>query len=236
MRHRGHAQNPIIEQPKEGETLGYRHHNFTIELFLDDVGEVSDIFIDDHDLSDKPEKINGWKPEKITDFIALHTGIQKTKPVLEKTSTGQISKMTQTKKQIVASKITTDITGTLHLNDLQVISSDSENPTYLLNQGQPFTVRFILDLTDLNVPKNVALAYEANIIANQPGYAGKNVGKQYKKIDPSKKTVIDIACTGLSDGMYRLGALVKLTPTGTIQLPYAGSVAFIEGGDFVEVI
>src|SRR5512138_3833146 len=160
MAHRRNTQDATTVPSKEGEVRERRHHNFTIELFLDEMGEVIDIFID-HDQSEQREKISGWAPEHVIDFIARHAGLQATtsepnvqdKQISAIPATNPITQRPQAKRH-APSRGAGDLTGTLRLQELSVVPANSEFPAYLLPINQAFSVRLTLDFTDVVVSNN----------------------------------------------------------------------------------
>jgi len=244
MGHRKHTQGLTAKHPKEGESLGRRHHNFNVELFLDEMGQPSDIFID-HGQSGEKEQLTSWEPEKLIGFIARHTGLQSTHLAFEEptsqrkqasraTTTDPLIETSPTPGYTPPSTVSADLAGTPRLRDLKVVLVDSDNPNFVLHQGQPFIVRLTLDLTEVIASRKVPLVYEATIVAREPGGHDQSVGEARKKIEASKNTTISVACTGLPPGMYRLEALVRLALAGAEHGHKTGAVAYLEG-DLLEV-
>lgn len=241
MAHRRNTQAPTTVPAREGEVHERRHHNFTIELFLDEIGEVIDIFID-HDQSQQREKISGWAPEQVIDFIARHAGLQATtsepnvqdKQISAIPATNPITQRPQAKRH-APSRGPGDLTGTLRLQELSVVPADSELSTYLLPSNQPFSVRLTLDFTDVVVSNNAPLTYEATILAKQLGVAEQIAGKSHAKIGASNRISISVPCAGLPQGVYRFSSLVKLAIAGMEHEHIAGIVAFMDGGGPIEV-
>jgi hypothetical protein len=241
MAHRRRTEAPTTVPSTEGEVHERRHHNFTIELFLDEAGEVIDIFIS-HDQSEKREKISGWAPEQVIDFIGRHAGLQATRSELN-VQDKQISAIPATNslthrpdaKRRAPFKGSGDLKGTLRLQTLSVVPIDSGLPSYLLPSDKAFSVRLTLDFTDVLVSPNAPLAYEATILAKQLGGAERIAGKSHAEIGASNRITISIPCTGLPQGMYRFSSLVKLAIAGMEDEHIAGIVAFLEGGGPIEV-
>lgn len=244
MGHRRHSQDLTAKHPTERESLGHGHHNFTVELFLDETGEASDIFID-HGQSGEKEKLTSWEPEKLIGFIARHTGLPATKLAPEEpggrrgeastaATTNSPPELSSTPGPLLPSTASADLAGTPHLRDLKVTSVDLDNPNYVLRQGQPFMVHLTLDLGGVVASRKVPLVYEASIIARQPGGPDRTVGEARKRIEASRSTTISVASAGLPQGMYRLDALVRLAQAGTEHRRQAGAAAYLEG-DLLEV-
>ncbi len=239
MGHRRHSQDLTAKHPKEGQSLGHRHHNFTVELFLDETGGASDIFID-HAQSGEKEKLTSWEPEKLIDFMARHTGLQSTQlPYEEPGGHRRQASKARTSDSLpepssapvhAPPAIAPDgFSSTPRLLDLKVTSADSDNPNYVLREGQPFVVRLSLDPGGLAASRKVPLVYEASIIARQPGGRDRTVGEARRRIEVSRVTTINVASTGLPQGMYRLDALVRLSPAGAEHRHHAGATAYLEG-------
>lgn len=239
MGHRRHPQDLTTKHPKEGQSLGHRHHNFTVELFLDETGGASDIFID-HAQSGEKEKLTSWEPEKLIDFMARHTGLQSGQSAHEEPG----GHRRHASKDTLSDSLPEPSSGTVHaapatgsagladrprLRDLKVTSADSDKPTYVLRESQPFVVRLTLDPGGMAASKKVPLVYEASIIARQPGGPDRTVGEARRRIEVSRVTTISVASSGLPQGMYRLDALVRLSPAGAEHRHHAGATAYLEG-------
>ena len=244
MGHRRHPQDLTAKHPKEAESLGHRHHIFTVELFLDETGEATDIFVD-HSQSGEKEKLTSWEPEKLVRFIARHTGLQATQLTPKEhagplrrasgtTTTKSLRELSPTSGRVLPSTASAEPGGTPHVRELKVVSVDSDDPNYVLRQGQPFMVRLTLDLTEVIASKKMPLTCEATIIARQPGGPDRTVGAAHRRIEASKSTTISVASSGLPQGMYHLDALVRLVPAGLEHGRQAGTVAYLEG-DLLEV-
>lgn len=241
MGHRRNLQSPTAAFPKEGEVHERRHHNFTIELFLDEMGQVNDIFID-HNQSQKRKKISGWEPEKLVDFIAEHTGLlspklqpdDDSKQISTSPAANSIIEQPQTKRSM-PSKASSDLTGKLYLRELKIVPVDTELPTYLLPKHRPFSVRLALDLTDVVISKNTPLLYDATVLVKELGGAEHAGGKSHARVQASQNMIISVPCDGLPQGIYRFSALVKLRSAKTEHEHTASILAFLDESEPVEV-
>ena len=239
MGHHRHSQGSTAKHPKEAESLARRHHNFTFEMFLDEMGEASEIFVV-HGQSGQKESLTGWEPEKLIDFIEGHTGLQAARSAPEvSTRHRRPASTTQTtnslSEPIPTSKASADLAGTPHLRDLKIVSVESDTPTYVLPNHQPFTVELTLDLTEVVVSKKVPLTYDATIIARQPGGPNLTAGEARKRVEASRNSAISVASSGLPPGLYRFDAIVNVALAGAEHERKAGAVAYLEGSDLIEV-
>jgi hypothetical protein len=239
MGHHRHSQGSTAKHPKEAKPLARRHHNFTFELFLDEMGEASEIFIV-HGQSGEKENLTGWEPAKLIDFIEGHTGLQaaKSAPEVSTHHRRPVSKTQTTdsfSESYPTSKASADLAGTPHLRDLKVVSVESDTPTYILRNHQPFTVHLTLDLTEMAVSNKVPLIYDATIIARQPGGPNLTAAESHKRTETSRNSTISVASTGLPPGLYRFDAMVNVSVAGAEHERKAGAVAYLEGSDLIEV-
>jgi hypothetical protein len=239
MSHRKQPQGLASTPTTENEALEHPHHNFTIEIFLDEGGEVRDIFID-HGHSKKPEKINGWEPEKLINYIAQHACIKLAKPESE----GPISRATTSAKeesivpshaQKKSSKPSSELKGTIHLREFKILPVEPQIHPDLLPHDRPFSVRLNLDLTEVALLKDTSLTYETTVIASPIGGSERTAGKTRKKMEASMNAVITVNCVGLVEGIYRMSAIVRLAIADTDKESTGGIVAYLENGDLIEV-
>ena len=244
MGHRRHTGNIAAKRPKEGDFLRHNHHNFSVELFLDETGEVIEIFID-HGQSGEKAKLRSWEPERLIEFIARHAGLQAIPLASEEPAEGlseasktgttnSLSELSTKRQRVLPSTGSPELAGAPRMRDFKVVSFESDNPSYVLRQGQPFTVRLTLDLTEIVASKKAPLACEATIIARQPGGPDRTVGTAHKRIEASKSSTISVVSSGLPQGMYHLDALVRLARGGEEHRRQAGLSAYLEG-DLLEV-
>jgi hypothetical protein len=244
----GHRHSQALPaKPKNESDPPERHrHNFTVQITLDEVGKVRQVAIN-HVQSEENKRWSDWEPRDLIDFIVLHAGLQTTNLVHQEIaeSPNQVPEIAPTEslpapttihKQVLIPVASDGLAGTLHLRNLEIVSVDANSPAYVLRQGQPYSLRLTMDLTDVIAPNAVALASRATIMAKQPGKPRLVAGEGVNVINLSDRSAtINVTGSDLSPGIYHLDAHVTLSPDKADPGHHQPALAASLKGDWLEV-
>jgi hypothetical protein len=103
--------------------------------------------------------------------------------------------------------------GEVGLRALEVVSAASGASQRLLASGEPFTVRLRLDRQGAEAPSRAPLAYAITIVARTVGERrrqAETVGETDGTLDGGGGAAVEVPCTGLPPGIYRLEGAVRL--------------------------
>jgi hypothetical protein len=243
MGHR-HSQVLAVKSSKEKDPSSSHRHNFTLQVSLDESNEVHQIVIN-HIQSEAHKKWPGWEPDELLDFIIQNTDLRTTKPYPQKSAQSDIdgpAKPTPTNKRTSDNKSNPApvnhnvLSGTLRLRNLETVLADSNSPAYFLRPGQPYFIRFIIDLSDVIASDVNPLILRGVILAKQPGKPSQVIGEVLNTIELMERTVtLSVAGKDLRPGVYRLEIQITLMPrTGDIEKQ--PSLTSKLKGDVLEVI
>jgi hypothetical protein len=126
----------------------------------------------------------------------------------------------------------TRLQGMLALREVETRVAGQLGQSVFLREGQPFTVRTVLDLTRLETGRDVPLSYALGIYAN--GLVNGNrlvVGEDRGTISMTDEIVsIEVEATGLPKDLYRLTAFATLTPAAAGRSGPSTLAASLEKG------
>jgi hypothetical protein len=117
---------------------------------------------------------------------------------------------------------------------MEVVAPNAQGPQNFLRQGQPFSIRLILDLTDVAMPEDGVLSVKASIYGKSlEGHPRQTIGEANELITSTDRVSVNVEGRTLPTGIYRLEAEATLqsTPIEPTQSP--GSIAAIDGNLFV---
>jgi hypothetical protein len=159
-------------------------------------------------LSEKRHRLAGW----ISEAKDRASGKPQPAPEVERSRR-------PTRRKPVAKAAEPDATeaaglgGVLRLQEVQTHVAGQPGPSELLREGQPFTVRAVLDLTGLEARREVLLSYTLRVYANGLVNGDRRiVGEERGTISMTDAVVtIEMEAAGLPKDLYRLTAFVTLT-------------------------
>lgn len=122
-------------------------------------------------------------------------------------------------------------TGVLHLHQIQMVSVTKNGRHSILRNEQPFEVHLNLDPTDQVVLVDALLSYKASIYSKRiDGSPRQLIATAHGNFIPSDKITIQVEGVTLSQGLYRLEAVVILTQDSMKSTSRPGFLALAESG------
>jgi hypothetical protein len=183
---------------------------FTINLLLDADNKVRRTEMTHIQSGDKkPETYAGWDSDRLVEFIVQQAALL--------LPTGEpASAMAATAEADSRSAAPPKLTGKLHLQRLEMMPDEARGPRLTLGYGQPFTVDFTLDLTDVALPSDKTVEYTATVYAKDlSGGPRQTVGQTHGSVKSKDPMTIKLDGKPLPRGIYRLEAMASLAlPTG----------------------
>ena len=234
------ADTDIIEADNETPVpQGQQHYAvFTLELLLDEENSVRRTKVM-HVQSQKEKTWAGWDGDQLLGFFIEQASLPFPSARIEVVTTfqaGANSESTQASQLVVKPQrqITpSGTTGRIHLLNLELHPIAHEGSKHSIRGDQPFNLRLTLDLTEVKNPANTPVRYSAVIYARGMGsYQRQVVGSSEGLILPANRIDIDVQSAGLACGVYRMDAIVLLSPPDQEPKPGSGPLAMIEGGLF----
>lgn len=227
----GQVPVTLAEKPKNN-SLHYA--SYTVELLLDTENNVRRTRAI-HVQSRTESNWAGWDHEKLRAFL-VDSGQLKDVPMsaeppfaeeIPKTSTPRSTKASTTQ---VTSEPEMRLTGSARVTETHLQSIEGQPLGILIPSDQPFVVSMELDLSQLKVPKDERLSFDANIYMRSVGN-GKNelTGNLEGSLPPSELAVININSEPLAPGDYRLEAVVAMRPQSQRKLLKHQLMAISEG-------
>lgn len=211
---------------------------FTVEFLLKENNNVGNTHVL-HNQSGRELTWTGWQNTKLVDFMIESAELkvpsdEPTLPVNEESAHSEEPELTS----VVASESGTPtplaekagLTGTLHLRDMEILGVDPGSSPRTLIHNKPFDTRLTLDLTELQVPGNTPLNYNASIFGKS-SRTGLILGEVQGTITPTDTITIKVeGNTPLEKGTYQLVATVIVgLPTMKLRIR-PGTTAVIDGG------
>ena len=120
--------------------------------------------------------------------------------------------------------------GVFYLSDLEIVAPDEYRRHAMLASGQPFELALTLDLTHVVASSDSPLTYSASIHGTSLGGDRSRVlvGHAQGSIPSLDSTTIKVQGTALSQGFYRLEAIVILSQASEGHKQSPGLVAQLE--------
>lgn len=204
----------ITEEPHEPNNNSLHYASYTVELLLDRDNQVRRTRAM-HVQTRQESSWAGWKAGRLQRFL-VDSGQLQISSVME-TEPAQVSQVTRpapssseihkTDKPYITLQGATKIVKTRLLNQ-------SGQPLGALIPGKtPFSVELILDLSQVEFPKEERLSYYATIYLKRMGKSRRDIsGGTEGSLTRAKRAAIEIYSEPLDPGDYRLEALVALHP------------------------
>jgi hypothetical protein len=219
------AESP---QPDSASASAHFEATFQIELLLDEGGTVRNTKVT-HLESGIERNWAGFEENKLVRFLL-------------EMATGQAGEA-ESSQPLEAREAAADVEdadategagprGVLRLRELETSVGGESGASDFLQEGQPFTVRTVLDLTGLEARRQVPLKYVLGVYAN--GLVNGHrllVGEHEGTISITDKVVpIEIEATSLPKDLYRLMAFVTVRQAGNGGSPPATLAATLDKG------
>ncbi len=218
-------QKPAKRRMKRAVLRGRQHYGtFTVELLLNEDNDVRCTRVK-HIQSGAEDTWAGWDDAQLAGFFVERAALRL--PLMEPPP-----RVAAIAERVPPSPAAARVTGALRLRELEMVPAGAGSPHYVLRHGQPFVVRLTLDLTEVVAPSDVPLAYEATVCAKKLGGPRQLVGKAHDSVTPAQTVTVNVEGTALTQGIYRLEAVVTLALPLAKPSPQAGLMAVLEGGPF----
>jgi len=220
-------------------TDSHPHYSFfTVHLLLDDNKNVKRTSVT-HVQSQENSANDvwaGWDQERLFQFIkesaALHLPRYEDKWVPQATAPASIQSLPQSSDETISDSSMPDIQEKLKLSNVEIVTADLEGPQHLVQSGQPFNIKLMLDLASVRIPRTGSIHYSASIIARKRG-SGEHrqiVGEATGEFLPTDRVIVDVDGLKLPVGLYHIEAFVNLNSPDQSVEPERGLMAMKEGG------
>ncbi len=230
------AEQESVQTVNKPKTLeGHQHYAvFTVELLLDEENTVRRTRAM-HVQSQAEEVWAGWEEPRLVNFFTESAGLkipQANEAVRAKQPPAEIvEKAPGIHGEPQAVTPTPAISGELRLGKLVLGAAGIEEPLRLIYSDQTFRVKFMLDLTDVQVSRDVPLDYSAKVYAKRLGEVSRQpVGQAEGRLLTADRIDLDVKGIHLPRGTYRMEVFVKLSSPGEMAKPGYGLMAMAEGG------
>jgi hypothetical protein len=226
--------------PPDATNPGNRQHDasFTVKLLLNEDNSVRRTQMVDN-RSKAEEQWVGWNASRMMAFICQQADLQlpaaepeppvAAEPELEPAmaSIDEVVPLATPAGAQPPTAAPADLGGTLHLLELEVLPADTNCPRRVFRHGLPFSVRLSIDLTEAMFPNNGPLSYTATIYAKSLGGGPRQaIGEARNTTIPYDQLTVVVPCRPLSEGSYRLEAVVAVSRPSVEP----GIKAHLEGG------
>ena len=216
-----------MEQPAETSAAdGQLRADFAVKLQLNADNTVSQTHVM-HMQSGGEAIWDGLIGERLIDFFAQRANLSLAGPEAKAPAVIEVAPLSMKTKEAteapaeVATNTTTkarppagaaELKGQARLRDLAPVQAQGAHPSRSLSSGQPFDVRLLLDLSDIEPSQDAPLGYKAAIYAKSLDAKGNHiVGEMQGTVTPAEEVALKFEGAHLSQGVYRLQATVTLT-------------------------
>ncbi len=230
------AEQESVETADKTEALEGRQHYavFTVELLLDEENIVRRTRAM-HVQSQAEEVWASWEEPRLVNFFVESAGLKIPQPQeavgakLPPAEMVEVGPGTRGEPQAVTP--TPAISGELRLGELVLRAAGAEERQRPIYSDQTFRVKFMLDLADVKVSRDVPLDYSAKVYAKRLGEVSRLlVGQAEGRLLTADRIDLDVEGVQLPRGTYRMEAFVKLSLPGEMAKPGSGLMAMTEGG------
>jgi hypothetical protein len=189
-----------------------RYESFMVRLLLESDNSVRRLSAQ-HTRSLREETWNGWETGKLLDFIARLADVR-TEPGPAR---DEVATVAPPGPQAPRALDTPARPTRLQLKEVEVASAVQGYPGLTVPAGEPFTVRFMIDLGPLDVRGRSPLEYSASVVAKRFGREHRTVGETSGKLEGAAAELIEVHSDGLPEGTYQLKIAVRLRDPATSQ-------------------
>ena len=237
---------PLQTQSSEAvRELRQHYATFTVELLLDEDNSVRRTRA--AYVQDKTEETwVGWEKSRLADFFVRGAGLKiplskssppeepisklKSAVLMETIASPARTLKTSQGKSLPNSEPKDSFSGVLRASQLETIPLDSKMPQQIAHANEAFNVHILLDLTEVKATPSKPLNCAVTIWAKKLGKGERQIiGEQQSTFMPVEKIPRAVESTIPSPGIYRLEALVTLTPESISPLPHSTIRAWLEG-------
>ncbi len=222
------------ESADETTAVDSQHRaDFAVKLQLNADNTVNQTHVM-HMQSGGEEIWDGWIAERLTNFFVQRADLSLAEPEVKAAAIVEAAPQavaTNMPPQAAAGLVATaELKGRARLQNLVAVPAHSSQPSITLSSGQPFDLRLLLDLSEVKAPKDERLNYTATVYAKGlDAQRNQTVGETEGTANPAEQVTLTFEGAELTQGVYRLQAVVTLTlPTktnGPVTLPH-----FLDGG------
>lgn len=243
------SQKTIPLQAQAGEvTSEFRRHyaTFTVELLLGEDNDVRRTRVS-YVQNKLEETWAGWDEPRLVNFIVqcARLNIPSSKltsprePIslhesalsIETESSPARTPRTLLRERGPSSKQKDTLGDVLQVNELVMLPLGSNRPQHIARANEAFNVRVLLDLTEINATPSIPLNCTVTIWAKKLGEGEcQIIGEQQSTFLPAEKIPCVAESTISSQGVYRLEALVTLTPEASPKSPSTPLRAWLQSG------
>jgi predicted flap endonuclease-1-like 5' DNA nuclease len=225
----GQAREMASQMGQEAEASaadGHLRADFAVKLQLNADNTVSQTHVM-HMQSGGEAIWDGWIGDRLIDFFVQRADLSLAGPEAKAPAVIEVAPPpTKTKGATeVAAEVATETTtkarppagadelkGQARLRDLAPVQAQGTDPSRSLSSGQPFDVRLLLDLSEVESPQDAPLGYKAAIYAKSLEAKGNHiVGEMQGTVTPAEEVALKFEGAHLPKGVYRLQATVTLT-------------------------
>lgn len=119
--------------------------------------------------------------------------------------------------------------GILKLYDLNIKTSDENNRSRVLHNGEPFKAYFILDLTEVRGPIELQHFYKATLYCKSLGKNNRQIlGETFGTFTHSERTPVMVEGIAPIQGFYRLEIMVAISTESIELTSHPDLIALIE--------
>jgi predicted flap endonuclease-1-like 5' DNA nuclease len=237
-----HIVTPLEEPQKGTETMATKEQlhpaTFTVELLLDENNYVHSARVM-HVESQREHSWSGWPNTELVDFLieSVELKIPTDEPALPNAEAHvhpeepvHASVADAEIKPLIIPEAEPMLTGQLHVREMEIVGVAPIKQLKTLARDTPFDVRLILDLSELQGPRNTPLNYTASIYGKS-SRTGLVLGQIQGTIIPTDTVTINVEGNMLSEeGIYQLAAQVIVGLPNTKLRVRPGTTTLIDGG------
>ena len=227
------ADKELVEAAIEPAVLEGRQHYavFTVEILLDEENIARRTRVK-HVQSQGEDAWAGWEEPRLNNFFVERAGLnisQSYEASQEDRQPIESAPTTHAETGVVAPA--TALGGDLRLGEIVLKAIATEQPVKPIYSDQPFRAELILDLADVQTSREYPLDYYAAVYAKRWGSTSRQlVGRTDGRLVPADRFSLEVMCSQLPRGVYRMDAFVKLSTPGEMAKPGSGLMAMTEGG------
>ena len=228
------------------------YENFTLEFLLDEKNKIHCVRAVHIQSGDKDTWSN-WDNERLTTFLAWHTGARFPQGKLisptfvePSTSTASLQQTSHllevaphpSPSQLVPAPVeklepeSPSPSNPIRLLEWDTLSGDTAQPIHTLSHDKIFNVKLKLDISKTSLSNSTQVDVTGMLYAKKLGGGSRQIISETQQIVPYSP-ILDLTLENatLAQGIYRLKALVKVHPSEDTSLP-AGIDASFQGGLF----
>ena len=209
----------LAEQAPPGElheppNNSLHYASYTVELLLDRENQVRRTRLM-HVQTRQETTWAGWDADRMGDFLVqsgtLNIGAIQARAVAQAEPAGLAAPSPQ--PEPLASRPASALRGVTRIAETRLLNQAGQPLGALIPGKTPFLIQLMLDLSQLDYPKNERLSYEATIYMKKMGKSGRELmGEKEGSLPAGKSAVIEISSQPLEEDDYSLEALVAVRP------------------------